>query len=133
MPLPPTASSTGDAVRALDHSLDAPRGKGVALGNWRWGVRQRLTAVRDRLAADTFNGQDTWLAGRGGTVRRERSDLLTRIGAELPHVLEAPDPEALRRDLKRLVIDLSRHLQRVSDLAAEDAAVTDPETTQQPE
>ncbi len=125
--MPAPTSPTVDALRALDHALDAPRGKGISLGNWRWAVRQRLTTVRDKLAAETLNTPQSRLAGRGETVRRERADLLTRIGIQLPHVLEAPDPETLRRDLKRLVLDLSRHLQRVSDLAGEDSTLADRE------
>ncbi|MFT4289353.1 hypothetical protein [Nocardioides sp.] len=117
MQLPPVTSPTADAVRALDHLLDAPRGKGVSLGNWRWAVRQRLTTVRDRLTAESLNGQSSWLASQGGALRQERNDLLTRIGAQLPHVLEAPDPEALRRDLKRLIVDITRHLHRASEQA----------------
>jgi len=73
------AGDPTDALRALDHALDAPRGAGVPLGNWRWSVRQRLVIVRDRLLAERF-------------------------GVEL----------------KRLVLDIAHHLQRVNDLVYDD-------------
>lgn len=96
----PVAGDTTDALRALDHALDAPRGAGVTLGNWRWAVRQRLTVVRERLVAETLASGDY----------RERSDLLARLSALAPAVLQSPDAEEVRRQLKRLVVDIARHL-----------------------
>jgi hypothetical protein len=111
---------TADALRALDHALDAPRGAGVPLGNWRWSVRQRLVIVRDRLVAESLGAQDGWLAARGGAAYRERNDLLARLAALTPAVLEAHDAEAVRRQLKRLVVDIAHHVQRVHDLVYDD-------------
>jgi hypothetical protein len=114
------AGDTSDALRALDHALDAPRGAGVPLGNWRWSVRQRLVIVRDRLVAETMGSQDGWLAARGGAAFRERTALLARLSSATPAVLEVPDAEAVRRDLKRLVMDIAHHVQRVHDLVYDD-------------
>src|SRR4051812_40952980 len=114
------AGEPSHALRALDHALDAPRGAGVPLGNWRWSVRQRLVVVRDRLVAETLGSQDGWLAARGGATLRERSDLLTRVSALTPAVLEVHDAEEVRRQLKRLVADISPHVQRVHDLVYDD-------------
>jgi hypothetical protein len=114
------AGGTSDALRALDHALDAPRGAGVPLGNWRWSVRQRLAIVRDKLVAETLGPQDGWLAPRGGAAFRERNSLLTRLSALTPAVLEEHDPEEVRRDLKRLVIDIAHHVQHVHDLIYDD-------------
>lgn len=110
----PPASATLDAVRALDHALDAPRGSGVALGNWRWSVRQRLAIVRDRLVAESLGTEadDAPSGVRSAPGRRERSDLLARLSALAPAVLEQHDAEAVRRDLKRLVVDIAHHVQR---------------------
>jgi hypothetical protein len=116
----PVAGDTSDALRALDHALDAPRGDGVPLGNWRWSVRQRLVSVRERLVAETLGSQDGWLVARGGAAFRERNDLLARLSALTPAVLEMHDAEQVRRDLKRLVLDIAHHVQRVHDLVYDD-------------
>jgi len=116
----PVAGDTSAALRALDHALDAPRGAGVPLGNWRWSVRQRLVIVRDRLVAETLGSQDGWLVARGGAAFRERNDLLARVSALTPAVLEVHDAEQVRLDLKRLVIDIAHHVQRVHDLVYDD-------------
>jgi hypothetical protein len=108
------------ALRALDAALDTPRLGGVALGNWRWVVRQRLAAVRDALVGLTSSPDDGWLAARGGTAFRERNSLLARLGELGSAVLESADVEAVRLDLKRLVVDLGRHVQRIHDIAYDD-------------
>jgi hypothetical protein len=108
------------ALRALDAALDAPRLGGVALGNWRWVVRQRLAAVRDALVGLTSSPDDGWLAARGGTAFRERNSLLARLGELGSAVLESADVEAVRLELKRLVVDLGRHVQRIHDIAYDD-------------
>ena len=106
-----------DALQRLDAALDAPRRPGIPLGNWRWVVRQRMAAVRDALAGEAAGSDDGWLAARGGTAFRERNALLSRLAILGPRVLETPDPEATRIELKRLVVDIGRHLQRLHDLA----------------
>lgn len=105
------------ALQALDDALDAPRRTGVALGNWRWVVRQRLGAVRDALVGEAAGSDDGWLAARGGSAFRERNALLARLSTLGPQVLETPDVEATRAELKRWVADVGRHLQRLHDLA----------------
>lgn len=119
MPTSPAA----EALRALEHALDLPRGTGVSLGNWRWSVRQRLVVVRDRLIAETLGGEEGWLAARGSQAFRERNALLTRLTAYLDPVLEASDAEALRTELRRLVRDIAHHLQRVNDLAYDEVEI----------
>ncbi len=105
------------ALQALDRALDAPRQSGVQLGNWRWAVRQRMTAVRDALVVEAQGGQDGWLAARGGAAFRERNALLGRLARLGAGVLHDEDAERARMDLKRLVVDVSHHLQRLHDLA----------------
>ncbi|MGZ4447079.1 MAG: hypothetical protein ACXVWZ_09200 [Nocardioides sp.] len=112
----PTAAMAA-ALHGLDQALDAPRQHGVALGNWRWVVRQRMAVLRDALVAEGEHSQEGWLAARGGTVLRERNALLGRLSALGPHVLETSDAEEVRLELKRLLRDAARHVQRLHDLA----------------
>jgi hypothetical protein len=105
------------ALQALDQSLDAPRRAGIPLGNWRWVVRQRMVAVRDELLGEKAGSKDGWLAARGGAAFRERNALLSRLSALSAQVLETPDVETTRMELKRLVVDVNRHLQRLNDIA----------------
>ena len=105
------------ALQALDQSLDAPRKPGIPLGNWRWVVRQRMGVVRDELLGEKAGSKDGWLAARGGAAFRERNALLSRLSALSVQVLETPDVEATRMELKRLVVDVNRHMQRLNDIA----------------
>ena len=105
------------ALQALDQALDAPRRPGIPLGNWRWMVRQRMAGVRDALVGEAAGSDDGWLAARGGSAFRERNALLSRLSTLGPQILETPDVEATRLELKRLVMDVQRHVQRVNDLA----------------
>ena len=105
------------ALQSLEQALDAPRRDGVPLGNWRWTVRQRMAAVRDALVGETADAADGWLAARGGTAFRERNVLLGRLVELGPMVLETPDVEAIRLELKRLLADVGRHVQRLNDIA----------------
>jgi hypothetical protein len=105
------------ALQSLDRALDAPRRPGIPLGNWRWLVRQRMAGVRDALVGEAAGSDDGWLAARGGSAFRERNALLSRLSTLGPQILETPDVEATRIELKRLVMDVQRHVQRVNDLA----------------
>lgn len=110
---PAPASSLPRTLAALDQALDAPRRAGIPLGNWRWVVRQRLVALREALTQESGTSDDGWLAARGGAAFRERNELLGRAGALGVDVLETPDVERTRTDLKRLVADVASHLERV--------------------
>ncbi len=109
--------ATSAALSALQQALDAPRQQGIALGNWRWVVRQRMAAVRDSLISESDDPSEGWLAARGGAVLRERNTLLARLAAIGPAVLESTEVEQVRLDLKRLAVDIARHVQRLHDLA----------------
>jgi hypothetical protein len=100
------------AVLGLRQAIDAPRRHHV----WRWLVRHRMAAVKEALKSEHAHGGDGWLAARESGLLRERDVLLRRIGELGPQVLEDPDVEGLRRDLLRLLTDLERHRQRLSDL-----------------
>lgn len=113
----------GAALAGLAQAIEAARPAGgdgpgaVALGNWRWTVRRRMAAVRDALVGEAADADDGWLAARGGTSFRERNVLLGRLSELGAPVLENPDVEAVRHELKRLLADITRHVQRVNDLA----------------
>ena len=116
------------ALRALEQAIEAPpkdttAREAVSLGNWRWTVRQRMAAVRDVLSGEFGNPEDGWLAARGGRAFRERNTLLGRMSALGPQVLENPDVERVRRELRRLVADISRHMQRLNDLVYDDVEI----------
>jgi hypothetical protein len=104
------------ALKSLDAALDAPRKPGIPLGNWRWVVRQRMGDVRDALVGEAAGSDDGWLAARGGSAFRERNALLSRLSVLGPQILETPDVESTRIELKRLVVDIQRHVQRINDL-----------------
>lgn len=115
-PAGPGASATlTRALTALDQALDAPRRAGVPLGNWRWLVRQRLSALREVLGQHSGTTDQGWLAARGGTAFAQRNALLARLGALSDDVLATPDVEATRLELKRVVGDVAHHLQSQRD------------------
>lgn len=92
-------AGVADALRLLDQLLDAPRRPGVALGNWRWLVRQRVVTLRDALGVTST-----------GAGHRERAALMVRLGGLGDAILEAEDVERVRVEVKRVVIDIDRHL-----------------------
>lgn len=114
---PRMATGMSSALQSLSRALDAPHQRGVPVGNWRWVVRQRMASVRDHLVSEGEHPDDGWLAARGGAALRERNTLLCRLSALGPQVLESPELGAVRIELKRLVVDVAHHVQRLHDLA----------------
>lgn len=112
-----TRTGLAAAMEGLHEALEAPRRPGAPEGTWRWSVRQRMAAVRDALVAEVDDADDGWLVARHGTVLRERTTLLGRLGVLGPQVLHDPDLDAVRAEMHRLLVDLSHHVQRVNDLA----------------
>jgi len=113
------SSGMVEALHGLEQAIVPPR-PGMPLGNWRWAVRQRLAAVRDALVEENPSASDGWLAARGGQAFRERGALIARLSALADSALTASDPEALRQDLRRLIGDIGRHVQRLHDLVYDD-------------
>lgn len=114
-----TSSAMSAALRGLAAANEAPRREGPPLASWRWTMRQRMTAVRDALLAETGadGTDDGWLAARGGSAFRERNALVLRLGVLSARVLEEADVGAVRAEVARLVGEVTRHVQRVHDLA----------------
>jgi hypothetical protein len=101
------------AISELTESLEQDR----AGTQWRAQVRVRLAAVRQALAEDRPRFRDGWLSARGRRVtERDRRQLLARISALGPRVLEHPDNERSYREIRRLTLDLQHYRQRVHDL-----------------
>lgn len=110
-------TGTSSALHQLLLALTEPPERCASVGHWRWAVRQRMAGVRDALATESDHPADGWLAARGIAVVRERNALLERLAALGPAVLESPDLERVREDLKRLAVDINHHRQRLHDLA----------------
>lgn len=108
--------ATRQALDGLHQTLHAPTPTGVALGNWRWHVRQRLVALREALVLEAPGTADGWTVARGGALIRERNELVTRLAGLMPQVLEA-DVEIVRELVQRLIADVRHHSQRLYDLA----------------
>lgn len=113
-------TSAATALSELHRALDAPRGDGVAAGNWRWTVRQQMRGVRAVLMRESEHPDDAWLSARRGMALRERQALLARMGDLEPVVLQCPDLEEVRDQGMRLLADVNHHLQRLRDLAYDD-------------
>lgn len=100
------------AIIGLEHALDTPRRHHM----WRWLVRHRMAGVKESLTFEHSRAGDAWLAAREATLARERDNLLNRLTSLGPQVLDEPDIEPVRTQLKRLVCDLEHHRQRLNDL-----------------
>jgi hypothetical protein len=100
------------ALLGLQQALDAPRRHHV----WRWLVRHRMAGVRDALTREPVREGDAWLAARELALVRERSTLLRRLAELGPRVSDSPDVETVRGELRRLLVDVEHHRQRLNDL-----------------
>jgi hypothetical protein len=83
---------------------------------WRAMVRMRLAAVRQALAEERPRFGDGWLSARGRGSERTRHQLLARLSALGPRVLDQPDTETSYREVRRLSVDLEHYRQRLHDL-----------------
>ena len=99
-----------DALRALDTAIAAPR-PGVNVGLWRGSVRQRLADVRSALLL-LDPGQE-WHSLTDVVALRDRGTLLSRLAVLADDVLDRIDLEDLLLELRRLMVDVNRHLQEV--------------------
>jgi hypothetical protein len=113
-------TGTAAALHRFCLTLDEPardQATSPRVDTWRWQVRQRMATLRDALVEEGEYSPDGWLAARSVAILRERNVLLRRLGQLGPAVLEDPDVDAVRSDLKRLAADISHHCQRLHDLA----------------
>lgn len=120
--------SSVPALQALHVALDAlpptHSRKGPALGNWRWTVRQRLADVRTVLINETDAFSPAWRSEQDGSLLDARNSLLERIRIYDSLVLQSPEPDVVRRDLMRLMIEIDNHVLRVRDVVDENGTTT---------
>jgi hypothetical protein len=109
-------AGTRTALRGLDQALDSPRKHG-AQKLWRNAVSQRMASLHECLDHETAPASESWLAARSGMMVRERDALLGRMSALGPQLQNADELDTVREELKRLMADISHHLQRLHDLA----------------
>jgi hypothetical protein len=107
------------ALRGLDQALDEPHRHGTQK-LWRLAVRQRMASLRACLDHEASQDTDDWLEARSGAILRERNALLGRMSVLGPLVQHGGEVTRVREDLKRLLVDVNHHLQRLSDLAYDD-------------
>jgi hypothetical protein len=101
------------AVESLEQALQSPP---RLSRSWGHIVRQRAAQVADALTAESPVAVDSWLAARAGCLERERNDLVSRLSVLGSLLADATDPEPARESLRRLLLDVRHHHQRVNDL-----------------
>ncbi len=81
---------------------------------WRGVVRQRMASVHEALNSERSRAGEAWLAAREGHLKRERR----RIAERMSRLDAAEDisPDDFSAQLRRLILDLEHHRQRVNDL-----------------
>ena len=113
-------TSTSALVRETAALLPPPPA-GPAAGRWPWQVRHALEALRDQLATPAH--YPAALAARGGVEVRRRQELLARLGVLAQGLVGRLDHATAADELARLLTDVDHHLQRVRDLAWDDAGL----------
>jgi len=81
---------------------------------WHGLVRQRMASVHEALASERSRAGEAWQAAREGHLHRERKHLVDRMNR-----LDASEdisPDDFSTEVRRLLLDLEHHRQRVNDL-----------------
>ncbi len=121
--MPPTRTGVHTALRGLHDALEAPHPPGTpheTATRWRHSVRARMKSLRDCLDQESSPPDESWLTPRSTVVLRERDRLLGRMSALSPQVKRSGELDTVRAELKRLLVDISHHVQRFHDLAYDD-------------
>ena len=108
--------SLESAISDLQETLSGARSS----SNWRWLVRQRLSAVRQALNDENF---ESWLAARTGAADRERRQLLGRISAVGAGLLDRLETDRVATEVRRLLHDIEHYRQRMHDLVYDSVAM----------
>jgi len=107
------------AISDLQATLSSSR----TSSNWRWLVRQRLSAVRQALSDENLESWDGWLAARTGAMDRERLQLLARLTSVGSGLLDRLDADRMAVEVRRLLADVEHYRQRVHDLIYDSVAL----------
>lgn len=107
------------AIVGLDQALERPRRHQM----WRWLVRHRVAGVHEALADEQTRAADAWLTPRETALAHERDLLLHKLNGLSNQIAESPDVEPVLGDLKRLLIELERHSQKLNDLVYDGVAL----------
>jgi hypothetical protein len=112
------AATTGSFLGLLRPDEVSPR-----TDAWRWTLRRRLVPVRDQLLHEHLDRRNAWLSARAACVRRERDGLLARLDRLSTQILVTDDTEDVAVQLRRLLVDIEHHHQRLRDLAYDDVEI----------
>lgn len=111
--------SLESAISELQQTLAETR----TASNWRWLVRQRLSAVRQALSEESLEYRDGWLAPRTGSMDRERRQLLSRVSAVGAGLLDRLEADRVAAEVRRLLNDVEHYCQRMHDLVYDSVAM----------
>lgn len=111
--------SLESAISELQETLSGAR----TASNWRWLVRQRLSALRQALSDENVESWDGWLAARTGAMDRERRQLLGRISAVGAGLLDRLEMDRVAGEVRRLLHDVEHYRQRLHDLVYDSVAM----------
>ena len=101
------------AVESLEQALHSPPRLHQP---WRHIVRRRVEQVAEALTSESPVAADPWLSARVGHLARERTRLLARLSVVGTMLAESTDLDQLCESLRRLLLDVRHHHQRVNDL-----------------
>ena len=98
-------SGLENAIEGLEQALASSPQQ-----TWRGLVRQRMASVHEALVSERSRLGDPWQAAREGHLHRERKHLVARM----KQLDDGDDIDST--ELRRLLVDLEHHRQRVNDL-----------------
>lgn len=102
-----------DAQAQLDQFVDDVDCLGdCPLGVWRGAALRGLADVRQLIVEESAPPRDPARA-RGDVILRERNVLLERLSLLRLQVLGVEEVDRISYDVKRLVVDVERHLEHV--------------------
>lgn len=106
------------AISDLQETLSGAR----SASNWRWLVRQRLSAVRQALD-ESDQSWEGWLEPRSGVMERERRQLLARISTVGAGLLDRLESDRVSVEVHRVLHDVEHYRQRMHDLVYDSVAM----------
>jgi hypothetical protein len=102
-------SGLENAIHGLEQALASSPQQ-----TWRGLIRQRMASVHEALANERSRAGDAWQAAREGHLHRERKNLVDRM--QRLYASEDIAPDAFTAEVRRLLLDIEHHRQRVNDM-----------------